>query len=45
MTKTAVASTNHAPNNRKIRVLLLLRKLLLKYFVRNCNSKHFKKSI
>ena len=45
MTKTAVASTNHAPNNRKILVRLLLRKLLLKYFVSNYDSKHFKKSI
>ena len=34
-TKTAVASTSHAPNNRKILVRLPLKKLLLKYCIRN----------
>lgn len=45
MTRTAATSTIHAPDNRKILVRLLLRKLLLKYAVRNCDSKHLKKSI
>ena len=44
MTKTAATSTIHAPDNRKILVRLLLRKLLLKYSVRNGDSKYLKKN-